>query len=109
MCDERSESPSVWSEKWRTSKKTHRCRVCGETIQPGHRYHYLSGIWDGRPDEFKHCARCWEIFSCLIAETDADAVQLDLDCGEVWNDPPENVAALAFMIPSEAQAELVPR
>jgi hypothetical protein len=34
------------------------------------------------------------------------AVDLNLNCGEVWRDPPEDVAALAFLLPGEDPAAL---
>lgn len=107
MCDY-GESPTAWSETWRTARKTHRCCACGETVRPGDRYHYLSGVWDGSPGSYKHCARCWTMFKMIedVAEVfDEGGIRLDLACGELWRDnfsDPEPTH-LAFLTPDEAQ------
>jgi hypothetical protein len=107
MCDLHSDRPSCWSETWRRARKPHRCRACDETIRRGDRYHYSSGVWDGRPDSFAHCARCWAIYLALQAELEpGEGIDLDLDCGETWQsafgeEPPEAVARLAFLLPDE--------
>ncbi len=107
MCDSwYDEGPSAWSESWRRARKSHKCCACHEAIPAGHRYHYASGIWDGRPGSFKHCARCWHLL-CLLEER-TEGVALRLDCGELWRDnfrDPEP-AELAFLTKDEAQ-ELV--
>lgn len=108
MCDY-VEQPSVSSEKWRRARKGHQCCACRETIRPGDRYHHLSGIWDGEPDAFKHCARCWHLFQILVDRADGE-VSLRLDCGTPWGDvfdPAEEPGDLAFLTPDEAQ-ELAP-
>jgi hypothetical protein len=105
MCDGyEADGPQCWSEKWRKARKPHRCCACGETIQPGHTYHYLSGIWDGSAEDYKHCARCWTIFDALEDRT--EGVALLLNCGETWESafgeaPPPELAALAFALPGE--------
>jgi len=97
MC-QTDEVPRAWTEKWRKARKDHKCIACRESIRSGHRYHYSSGIWENRPADFKHCARCWRIFSFLVNESNnLEGVQLDLDCGEVLENPPERIAELAFM------------
>lgn len=97
MCDlDEENGPSASSEAWRNARKSHRCHACHETIRAGDRYHVLSGIWDGSAHTFKHCARCWTMLEEL-----PDGAQLDLNCGEIWENPPEHVAALAFALPGE--------
>ena len=106
MCDV-GYGPEAWSEKWRVARVHHKCCACDESIAPGHRYHYLSGIWDGEPDSFKHCQRCWALYLAILDRTPAgDSIELRLDCGELWNTsfeepPPDHVAALAFAIPGD--------
>lgn len=104
MCDV-ADGPTVSDERWRKARIEHRCFACGEGIRPGDLYHVLSGKWDGRWERYKHCARCWSMFALLAAET-CEPVDLSLDCGEVWENPPDDVAALAFMTPDEAQDRL---
>ena len=108
MCDY-GETPSAWSEEWRRARKEHRCCACGETIRPGDRYHYLSGIWDKSPSVYKHCARCWHLYR-LLQDRDLEGdggIVLTLDCGELWRDnfnPDTEPAELAFLTREEAQA-----
>lgn len=100
MCDI-DEPDYPLKDVWRRARKEHTCYACRETIARTHVYHYSSGIdRDGEPYDYKHCARCWKIFEALWADT-SEGVQWDLDCGEVWEDPPDQVAALAFALPGE--------
>lgn len=106
MCD--GERPSAWSETWRTARKEHRCCSCNERIRAGQRYHYCGGVWDGTGASYKHCARCWTLFHALVNYSGEESVDLLLDCGETWDSlygepPPEELAALAFLTPAEAQ------
>lgn len=107
MCDE-GEPPTAWRETWRTARKPHQCIACGETIEPRHRYHFISGIWDGEPGSYKHCARCWAIYCAVYARSGGgwESPALDLACGELWSDnfePESEPIDLAFMTPAEAQ------
>jgi len=52
------ENPSTSREQWRKARKQHTCCECGLTIEPGEKYQYISGIWDGRPGSFKTCTPC---------------------------------------------------
>ena len=104
VCDAIADAPDAWRETWRRARKRHTCCACREAIRPGDRYHYSSGIWDGSPGHFKHCARCWEVFLLISNDAD-DPVDLLLDCGSTW---PEvfgtaQPAHLAFMTADEAQ------
>ena len=85
MCDSECDRPDAYSERVRKARKDHRCCACRETIRKGDRYFYTSGIWDGRPESYKHCIRCMEMLRWLEALAD---------------DPP---AELAFMTPDEMQ------
>lgn len=104
--------PTCCSQRFRRARVRHRCCACGETILPRDRYHYTSGLWDGEPDSFKHCLRCWALFCELQARSVVGEVPaLALDCGESWfdvfgDDPPPEVQALAFQTRDEAQALL---
>jgi hypothetical protein len=111
MCDY-GESPAAWSAQWRRARKEHRCCACREGIRPGDRYHHFSGVWDGSPGSYKHCARCWHLYKLLeerqdpYAAEDGAGISLTMDCGELWRDnfnAPEP-AELAFLTPDEAQA-----
>lgn len=55
-CD--CERASAWTRKERTARVRHRCCECGLFIEPGARYEYCSGVWDGRGDSFHTCMAC---------------------------------------------------
>jgi hypothetical protein len=110
MCDYDADPVAAYKETWRKARKDHWCCACRETIPRGHLYHYCSFVFDGRGESLKHCARCWEIY-LFISDAQDDpraSVNLELNCGMSWKDafeedPPEEVAALAFMTPEEGQ------
>jgi hypothetical protein len=80
--DSGAQGPSCWSTKIRTARREHRCCECDEQILPGTRYHYASGVWDGRPNNYKTCLLCLEIqahFSKLCDSPDSRPV-----LGELW-------------------------
>lgn len=105
MCDAFGglDSPAPWTEAIRRARKPHPCDVCAETIRPGERYHFSSGCWDGNWNAYRHCLRCWRMFEIVNRRAEGEA-DLLLDCGEVWDDPPDEVAALAFLTANEIQA-----
>lgn len=55
MCDN---LPAAFKEERRVARKPHRCCECSSIIRKGESYIYSSGIWDGRPDQFKTCETC---------------------------------------------------
>ena len=118
MCDAHLEPAQVWRERWRTARKGHACYACHEPINPGDRYHFTSWVFDGSAGSYKHCARCWAMYEAICAAHDAqpgaysdawEHVDLALNCGTVWEDElgelPADVAALAFALPGDFQAE----
>lgn len=68
--------PSVFCEKTRKARKQHTCCECGCDIKKGSEYNYISGIWDGCPDNYKQCFNCYDIFKMVI------------DNHGTWLDPP---------------------
>lgn len=54
-------APECSRTHWRKARKQHKCCECRLPIEPGDRYQYISGVWDGRPDSFKTCAPCAQI------------------------------------------------
>lgn len=113
---------SVWSESLRSARKEHRCSACRETIRVGDRYHYTFYVNDGSPGRVKRCLRCEAIYRTLEAKfedararddgdvEDGEMPDIRLDCGHTWQqrwreEPPEDVARLAFMSRDEIQAE----
>lgn len=59
FCD--YDPPEAWSSKEQTARKEHRCEECNRSIQPGEKYEYVWGKWDGIVSVFKTCSRCLEI------------------------------------------------
>ena len=49
---------SCCKERIRTARKKHRCDECLKDINPGDKYEYVSGIWDGEPHSYKTCLDC---------------------------------------------------
>ena len=56
VCD--YDAPTLYCDRMVTARKQHKCSECFRVIQSGERYEYVFGVWDGRPDRFKTCARC---------------------------------------------------
>jgi hypothetical protein len=58
----------VFDESSRRARKTHVCCECGQLINPGERYQYVRGLWDGAWQSFKTCEICVrirrDIFPC---------------------------------------------
>ena len=84
------------------ARKRHECYACDEPILPGDRYKRTFQVYDHNPAHFHHCLRCWAILDWLWHVTEG-YVQWDLNCGEVAEDPPPHIAALAFMTRQELQ------
>jgi len=57
------DGPEFSREAWRKARKQHECVECGETINPGDRYEYSCGVWDGSWDDHHTCAPCVAIRS----------------------------------------------
>lgn len=54
-------------QEMRTARKPHRCTECGDNIEPGERYEYFYGKFDGERFSYHTCVPCVEIrafFSC---------------------------------------------
>lgn len=99
---------AVHDEEHRIAGKAHRCDACHETIAKGHRYVRFFGVWDGMAESVKRCLRCQAIFDHLVVRgNEADMYPAQrLDCGEGYRDhwgedPPDDIAALAFALPGE--------
>jgi hypothetical protein len=107
MCDAYYDEPvEVWHETTHRARKEHRCWGCREMISPGATYQRTAIVFDGEAYARKHCMRCAKLLAAL-RERDPEAFNtdtLDLNCGEVWTDPPEDVAALAFALPGDFAA-----
>jgi hypothetical protein len=112
MCDEEAEyTCPVWDEVDRVARKEHACSGCGETIKPGHQYRRTAILASrkGGWSTWRHCRRCAAMIDALRPYLDEcfTTEVLDLDCGEVWKNPPDDVAALAFVLPGEPVTALL--
>jgi hypothetical protein len=116
------ESDGFYNEVERTTrhvaKKQHGCCACDDPIRPGDVYEYTFTKFEGEVSTFKHCLRCATLFHAIARrqrEQGLDVgVQFDLGCGHSWEetfdeDPPPEIARLAFFTPEEAQRELASR
>ncbi len=110
MCDyEADEQCPVWDEHEHIARKAHTCSGCRESIHPGHRYRRTATLFDGSWSTWKHCLRCAAMVDALrpVLGERFTTETLDLNCGEVWEEPPEHVAALAFLLPGEPVTALL--
>jgi hypothetical protein len=84
------------------------CCACGEGICEGTEYRCHSGLYDGSWSYDRQCMRCWGMWWAIAIKAD-EPVAYALDCGSTWRDafgedPPPEVAALAFALPAELEA-----
>lgn len=103
MCGGYDDITEVWVETWVRARKPRQCCACCETIQADMVYHRHKTLEDGVWCQVDHCVRCWKICEALWKQLDGDAIDLRLDCGEVWKNPPPNVMELAFEAPQDGQ------
>jgi hypothetical protein len=54
--------PSVFNHVKRKARKKHACCECTFNIHKGENYSYISGIWDGKPNSYKQCNDCNDLF-----------------------------------------------
>lgn len=105
-CDEQYD---VYDERFPRARKQHRCDACRETIPAGHRYARVSVVFDKSADTYKRCMRCQRIHEHLRDLAPGDTwPDEQLACGETYQnewgeDPPPEIAALAFALPGEVE------
>ncbi|CRI56376.1 hypothetical protein [Pseudomonas sp. CCOS 191] len=51
-------SPAFHTEAHRVARKRHTCTECRGHIEPGDRYEFVSGLWEGDVSTYKTCADC---------------------------------------------------
>ncbi len=98
------------------ARRQYECCACCEPILVGHRYAYVFIVFEGTRT-YRRCLRCQTIFAALVDELrkSDEWPDEDLNCGHTWGDandtecslqqePPEAIAALAFLTPDEVQA-----
>lgn len=99
----------VYLEKLRRARKEHFCDACDTKILRGHRYCYVSIVWDGSARSVRRCLRCQTLHKHLRTLGGYDVwPDEELNCGldyeEEWGDLPPEIAKLAFLTPEEIQA-----
>lgn len=107
-----NECYAVYTETVRRARKQHACSACREPIPVGHRYAHISAIFQGEVSVYRRCARCQALHRHLRTLGSMDEWPDErLSCGqdylEHWGtEPPEEIAALAFLPANEAQGLL---
>lgn len=102
MCDYDGEYATSFTATWPRARKPHRCDACKETIPPGTKYRRQGYAFEGSAYTAIHCPRCWAMVKALEDKPGRRGpIDTNLDCGEVWENPPEEVAALAFALPKD--------
>ena len=106
------ETYDVYAEPRHRARKPHTCGACGETIPVGVIYTRVFVLFDGRKETIKRCSRCQRIHEHLRTidpwrETWPDE---RLACGATYEDewgeePPPEIAALAFALPGDSGGE----
>ena len=67
-----SDAPSVFRQITRTARKEHKCCECRSVINPGDKYMYSSGIWDGSASDYKQCLICGEASNAATEISEPD-------------------------------------
>ena len=68
------DGPECFEVKSQTARLAHTCHECSGLIKPGEKYIVTSGIWDGRPERFKMCPHCNELFNHFASNSDGEGV-----------------------------------
>jgi hypothetical protein len=72
---------SCAKEVIRKARKQHKCCECGNVINIGENYQYVSGIWDGEPSSYKTCESCSSVRDSFIALPENEtAIYSELAC-----------------------------
>lgn len=80
MCFD-GEPPSCFVQIIRKARKPHKCYECRKEILKGVLYEYSSGIWDGRPDDFKVC------MDCVNLRKQIETIELSHGCSHSESSP----------------------
>jgi len=65
------EMPAVYDARTIKARKAHKCSECAGVIKPGETYKMISGLWDGRWDNYKQCADC-QVIICDLGQIYGD-------------------------------------
>jgi hypothetical protein len=109
MCDLDSEPVRVvGTSRTVRARRGWTCCACAEGITNGAEYRCHSSLYEGSWSYDRQCLRCHSMW-WAIATKAGEPVAYALDCGTTWleafsEDPPLEVAALAFALPGEVGA-----
>ena len=110
MSYEAEDTYDVYNERRVKARKPRPCDACKETVPRGVHYWRVATLYDGRWTTINRCWRCQKIHLHLRDRGDATPDYLwpdeRLNCGEEYrdhwgDDPPEEIAALAFALPGD--------
>lgn len=82
MCSCDNDTPTLYKEQERTARKRHRCAECTGLIEPGTRYSYARGVWEGEFFAYHTCLDCKQ--ASLLLECAAHSCVLE-DLGECFD------------------------
>jgi hypothetical protein len=105
----------IWQQTRLRARKEHRCAACKETIRRGDLYVQHKSLFDGSWETVKRCLRCDAMYKALDdkihkATDGEEAADIRLACGHEYKkrwgeEPPPELARLAFMTADDMQAE----
>ena len=76
--------PDFFTRSMPTAHNEHKCGECGRVINPGEKYEYVSGKWDGDWEVYKTCADCLSIRDTLFCNYGIGRIYEDL-MEEIYN------------------------
>lgn len=69
-CDWDAVYPDFYTVNYRKARKPHRCSECGIQINPGEKYRYITGKWDGTIGSFHTCNPCVDAAAYMAEHSD---------------------------------------
>lgn len=102
----------VYDERRRRARVEHRCHACKEPIRVGDLYCVTFIVFEG-VESVKRCLRCQAIHEHLRDKSPDLWPDERLNCGEEYRqhwgeEPPAEIAALAFVTADEMQRRAAP-
>lgn len=110
-----AEAADIWQETSVRAAKDHTCSACKETIRRADFYVLHKILGDDSWTTVRRCLRCDAMYQALdakikVATDHEEAADIRLNCGHEYKkrwgeEPPPELARLAFMTADEMQAE----
>lgn len=82
MCGCDLETPKVYKEVWRKSRKDHLCCECSSLILLGERYLQINSLYEDGWESYKYCRSCNAVVERAIEEAGENCLPL----GAVYED-----------------------